>query len=123
MKILYVSDLDGTLLRSNEKMSEYTIKTINDLIENGMCFSYATARSLSSSSIVTSGLITNIPVIIHNGTFVVNASTREKLLSLHFTEEEKAKIINIFDKYPIYPLVYAFVNDEERVSWITNNDY
>ena len=38
MKILYVSDLDGTLLKSNDKMSEYTIRTINKLIDNGMYF-------------------------------------------------------------------------------------
>jgi len=31
MKILYVSDLDVTLLKSDDKMSEYTIKTINKL--------------------------------------------------------------------------------------------
>lgn len=28
---LYVSDLDGTLMRNNEKLSEYTIKTLNEL--------------------------------------------------------------------------------------------
>jgi len=31
MKILYVTDLDGTLLKSDDKMSEYTIETINNL--------------------------------------------------------------------------------------------
>jgi 5-amino-6-(5-phospho-D-ribitylamino)uracil phosphatase len=122
MKILYVTDLDGTLLKSNDKMSEYTIKTINDLINKGMCFSYATARSLSSASVVTSGLTTNIPVIIYNGTFIVNVYTKERLFSLYFTEEEKTMIINILDKYPIYPLVYGFVNDEERVSWIKGKE-
>jgi len=40
-----------------------------------MCFSYATARSLSSASVVTKGLKTDIPVIIYNGTFIVNAYT------------------------------------------------
>ena len=44
MKILYVSDLDGTLLRSNEQLSEYTAQTINRLVDNGLIFSYATAR-------------------------------------------------------------------------------
>jgi 5-amino-6-(5-phospho-D-ribitylamino)uracil phosphatase len=122
MKILYVTDLDGTLLNSNDKMSEYTIKTINDLINKGMCFSYATARSLSSASVVTSGLTTNIPVIIYNGTFIVNAYTKERLFSLYFTEEEKTMIINILDKHPIYPLVYGFINDEERVSWIKDKE-
>jgi Cof subfamily protein (haloacid dehalogenase superfamily) len=103
-------------------MSEYTIKTINDLINKGMCFSYATARSLSSASVVTSGLTTNIPVIIYNGTFIVNAYTKERLFSLYFTEEEKTMIINILDNYPIYPLVYGFINDEERVSWIKGKE-
>ena len=122
MRILYVSDLDGTLLKSDDKMSEYTVKTINKLIDDGMHFSYATARSLSSTSVVTNGMTINIPVIIYNGTFIVNAYTKEKLFSLYFSEEEKAMIINILDKYPIYPLVYGIVNDEEKVSWIINKE-
>lgn len=40
MKTLYISDLDGTLLRSDEQISEYTAKVINKLVENGMLFSY-----------------------------------------------------------------------------------
>ena len=46
MRKLYVSDLDGTLLRSNEVTSEYTNRVINSLVDKGMFFSYATARSL-----------------------------------------------------------------------------
>lgn len=49
MKTLYVSDLDGTLLRKNETLSPYTIKTINALTSSGMSFSYATARSLNTA--------------------------------------------------------------------------
>lgn len=45
MKVLYVSDLDGTLLRSDEKTSEYTNRVINQLTSQGMLFSYATVRS------------------------------------------------------------------------------
>jgi len=122
MKVLYISDLDGTLLKSDDKMSEYTIKTINELIDNGMCFSYATARSLSSASVVTKGLTTNIPVITYSGTFIVNAYTKEELFSLYFTDEEREMIINILNKYPIYPLVNGYINDEERVSWINNKE-
>lgn len=33
MKTLYMSDLEGILLQSNEKTSEYTSRTINALIE------------------------------------------------------------------------------------------
>ena len=56
MKTLYVTDLDGTLLNSNTQISEYSINTINRLVEQGMLFTYATARSLVSASVVTKGL-------------------------------------------------------------------
>lgn len=44
MKILYVSDLDGTLLRSDQRTSAYTNHVINRLVSQGVLFSYATAR-------------------------------------------------------------------------------
>ncbi|MDR0455115.1 MAG: HAD family hydrolase [Treponema sp.] len=122
MKILYVTDLDGTLLNSDEKMSEYSIKTLNALINKGMCFSYATARSLSSAAIVTNGLITNIPVIIYNGTSIVNPYTKEKLFSLYFSEEDKKTVIDFLDRNSIFPLVYGYVSGEEKVSWIMGKE-
>ena len=64
MKILYVTDLDGTLPNKESKLSEYTIKTLNTLINNGMIFFYATARSLSSSLVVINGLITVFTLIL-----------------------------------------------------------
>ena len=33
MDTLYVSDLDGTLMKNDETISEYTVRTINELIE------------------------------------------------------------------------------------------
>lgn len=72
MKTLYVSDLDGTLLQSNAKISEYTNRTINGLIEKGMLFSYATARSYLTACKVTAGLRTDIPLVVYNGAALVD---------------------------------------------------
>ena len=66
MKTLYVSDLDGTLLRNNETTSEYTNETINKLVEQGMLFSYATARSFQTSHKVTKGLNAKIIMMVHS---------------------------------------------------------
>ncbi len=35
-KTLYVTDLDGTLMRNDETLSAYTIETINNLIAKGL---------------------------------------------------------------------------------------
>ena len=42
-KILYVTDLDGTLLNKQSRINEESIQIINDLIRQGMLFTYATA--------------------------------------------------------------------------------
>mgnify|MGYP001089132057 FL=1 len=83
MNPLYVSDLDGTLLRSDETLSSFTAETIHGLIEKGMLFSYATARSFVTASKVTKGLGARIPVIVYNGTMVLDSADGSVLLS-HF---------------------------------------
>ena len=56
MKTLYVSDLDGTLLRSDAQTSEYINQVINQLTSDGILFSYATARSYLTAAKATKGL-------------------------------------------------------------------
>ena len=45
---LYVSDLDGTLLHPDGTLSAYSRTHLNQLIEDGLLFSVATARSTVS---------------------------------------------------------------------------
>ncbi|MEG2841791.1 MAG: HAD hydrolase family protein [Cellulosilyticaceae bacterium] len=44
-KILYISDLDGTLLNAEEKISEYSREKLNKPIDKEINFSIATART------------------------------------------------------------------------------
>ena len=52
-KIMYVTDLDGTLLNQKDRINKKSLEIINGLVEEGMLFTYATARSLVSASVVT----------------------------------------------------------------------
>lgn len=117
MKTLYVSDLDGTLLRSDETTSEYTNQVINQLTENGMLFSYATARSFVTSKKVTKGLNAKIPLIVYNGAFVVDNKTEEVLLSNYFGEEVKALLGELL-REEIYPIVYSYIEGVEKFSFL-----
>ena len=117
-KTLYVTDLDGTLLNRRDRVSPFSIRVINELVENGLLFTYATARSLVSASVVTQGLSTNIPVIAYNGAFIIQPSTGVILSQEKFTHEECRVVREVLDRYRISPLVYAFRNGVETVCWI-----
>lgn len=117
MKTLYVSDLDGTLLRSDETISEYTAQTINRLTTEGMLFSYATARSYHTAKKVTKGLEAKIPLIVYNGAFILDNVTGEVIGSNFFGEEAKA-ILDDFIENNLYPIVYAYIDNIEKFSFI-----
>ena len=122
MKTLYVSDLDGTLLTTNMKISENSLNIINVLIDKGMLFTYATARSISSASIVAAGLSTRHPIIAYNGAFIVEPNTRKILAKEDFSKAQTEVVMDILCQYHISPLVYSFVEGKERVSWIPNEE-
>ncbi len=117
MNTLYVSDLDGTLLRYDEILSPYTIGVINRLIADGMIFSYATARSLITSKKVTKGLEARIPLIVYNGAFVIDNVTEEILLSAYFDQKVDGLFEDLF-RHGIYPIVYSHRDGAEKFSFI-----
>lgn len=122
LKTLYVTDLDGTLLNKQDTISQKSIKIINDLVEQGMLFTYATARSLVSASVVTKGLSTIIPVIAYNGVSIINPATSEILSSTGFSKEETDNVISVLRKCNVSPFVYSYIDHVESVSWVTSKE-
>ena len=122
MKVLYVTDLDGTLLNRHDRVSAFSVRVINELVDRGLLFTYATARSLMSASGVTEGLSTKIPVIVYNGAFILQSSTGEVLSGEGFTDAERSKVKEILNQYRISPLVYSFISGIEKVSWIPQHE-
>ena len=121
-KTLYVTDLDGTLLNSFATINPYSIEVINSLVEQGMLFTYATARSLVSASVAAKGLSLKIPVIAYNGAFIFYPETGEIIASEGFEKEERDKVVRVMKEHQLYPLVYSYVKSEEKVSWVTSKE-
>lgn len=119
MATLYLSDLDGTLLRSNQRTSSFTNETINRLVADGMLFSYATARSFNTARKVTEGLDAHIPLIVYNGAFIVDNCTHELLLTNLFTQDEANVILSDLLNSGLSPIVYC-LDDKERFVYNRN---
>ena len=117
MRKLYVSDLDGTLLRSNEVTSEYTNRVINSLVDKGMFFSYATARSLITAKKVTKGINVRIPLIVYTGVFVIDNITEEILIANYFDASVQVLLEDLFCK-GVYPIVYSYIDGKEKFSFV-----
>ncbi len=122
MRTLYVTDLDGTLLNTRDRISPESLRIINKLVERGMLFTYATARSLESASVVAQGLTLNMPVIVYNGAFILLPDTGEIMSALYFTEEEAGFVRCVLNQARISPLVYSYVEGRESVSWNTSRE-
>ena len=67
---LYVSDLDGTLLGSDTSLSQYSKDTLNSLLDQGLLFTVASARSIASMVRLLAGLRLRLPVVEFNGALV-----------------------------------------------------
>lgn len=67
MRTLYISDLDGTLLYPNVELSKKTVELLNSLIEQGMLFTIATARTIASAKTILKDVNISIPIILMNG--------------------------------------------------------
>ena len=115
---LYVTDLDGTLMRDDKTISDTTAAILNRLIGQGMPITYATARSIRSASVVTKEIHFQLPVITLNCTIFVDPQTCETIETVSFTGEELRILQNCKDGLQIPGLVSAFIHGEHRKSYI-----
>lgn len=119
MKTLYLSDLDGTLLQRDQTLSEFTLHTIDSLVERGMMFSYATARSIVTAGKVTRGLRLEVPVIVHNGAFIRHPGTGEVVQGFYLGEEGR-RVLEDLTWNGVYPLVYSMNHGQEKFRYVSD---
>ena len=109
---LYVSDLDGTLMRNDVTLSEYTVRTINEMIDKGIAFTYATARSIESARPIAGGLKLKLPVITRNGAVLADNMTGKHLEKAVFTEDEVSRLKELLPELSMYGFVSCFIGEE-----------
>jgi len=103
---LYISDLDGTLLNGQAELSTVSRDLLREMIGDGLCFTVASARSVSSIRQLLEGLVLNLPVIEFNGAFISDL------------ESGRHEIINAIDP-AIAPELYQLMSRSGCVPYIS----
>lgn len=106
--VLYISDLNGTLLNSNNTLTPFTVQTINDCIKNGMLFSVATGRAYENIMPLIKQLKLNIPIILHNGVVIYSPKKSRYILKYFLSPTLVHEIIDFLQNTELNPIIYKF---------------
>lgn len=112
---IYISDLDGTLLQPDGKLSDYSRDKLRELLEAGVHFTVASARAWSEITPVLGDLPLSLPVIAVNGAYITDYATGKHLV-INALEDSFARQIyqHILD-HNIEPFVVAHDGLEDRL--------
>ncbi|GAA3401648.1 HAD-IIB family hydrolase [Paenibacillus hodogayensis] len=107
MHTLYVSDLDGTLLNGEQRLSEPTIEAVNAWIAAGGSFSVATARSWDSAGPLLAPLRLRLPVVLMNGVFLYDPVSGTYIVSNLLDRDTALDLIATEERAGLHPIVYT----------------
>jgi Cof subfamily protein (haloacid dehalogenase superfamily) len=97
---LIVSDMDGTLLDDDKKISEENQQSINYFIENGGIFTIATGRMTSAVRMYLDKININAPAILHNGAQIYDFKKNQEVFSKYIEEDRKECIRRVYKDIP-----------------------
>lgn len=111
-KTLFVSDLDGTLLNSKAGINDKTADILNGLIEKGLDFTFATARTAASALKITEKLNLKLPCILMNGVSIYDTVKGSYIKNEYINPENAFDISDIFKRHNLHPFMYKIERDK-----------
>ena len=120
---LIVADLDGTVLRSSGSELSETIKSLNRKLshcKNHVRLTIATGRSVAGVSELLNRLdIRGLPVIVYNGSLVLDFATQQVICKTIITPSAVGRILRIVQEIDGCAFAYVFNGPME---WAIHND-
>ena len=115
-KRAYITDLDGTLLRSDQTLSPYTRDVISNALEQDVVVTFATARGYISAQSVVSDIPWKYPVILYNGALIYDGLNQNVMDGYWLERDISNEIIDVGRKFGITPFYFSLdVDHRERV--------
>lgn len=103
----FVTDLDGTLLRSDASVSDLTVDVVTRALQAGQVVSFATARSWISAKPQVHRIPWRHPIIVYNGAIILDPVTEATLWGRFLDREVAADILALGDTLDLVPLIFG----------------
>lgn len=113
--VLFVSELDNTLLHSDGKITSYTEFHINRMIDDGEWFTIVTDRTPATLVPILENLNLNLPVIAMNGAVLYDVQDRSYSFSLPMDREVSDAIESVFEEERQNCFVHAIINETMHI--------
>lgn len=117
---LYVSDLDGTLLNSDKEISNFSKDKLNRLINKGLQFTVATARTPATAVDILKGINITLPVAMMNGVLIYDINENKYIDIKKIKDSSVIKVLDIFKEHKKNCFVYAI---KDNHLWVYHKDF
>lgn len=111
MKTLYVSDLDGTLLQPDSRLSEHTVRLLNKAVSDGKLFTIATARTPATVGAILRGVDMRLPAVVMTGAALWNPATGHYTRRQYLDSGAAARLLRIYEETDTSSFVFTLDND------------
>lgn len=105
--VLYVTDLDGTLLGADSKVSSASAAMLNEAIAAGALFSIATARTPATVDSLMRGIDVKLPMIVMTGAAMWDSATRRYMEPRLMDASMACEVAGIIAGHGINPFLYT----------------
>ena len=106
-KTLYISDMDGTLLGADSKLSNDSARIITDLTRRGANITVATARTPATVEIILADVAMSIPAIVMTGAAMWCRDTKRYINVKYLAKDTYRQLMAKCEEYGVYPFCYA----------------
>lgn len=113
-KTLYISDLDGTLLQKDATLSPYARENLAAMMQQGLAFTVATARTAYSVEPILAGLPLQYPLILQNGAVLYDPITKRCCHAAIIPPASAKEMFDLLEAYHLNGFAYCLEDNEIR---------
>ncbi len=106
MNDLFFTDLDGTLLNDSGKLSDESAFILNKLINKGVNFSVATARTFATVLEMFENVSLKLPIVLMNGVMVYDPVKKKPIVCHEIDNSSAEAVLEIYIKHGRFPMFY-----------------